>query len=122
MAIWVVLAAVGIVGGLFALICAIAKPTKKQWCLTALLLIGGMASIFGADYCWDETPIMRYHEILYRGQDEFRLIPDSYRFIARRGDIIVIEEIQPACTRGEYNNDPYRWLHPYESSQENAAK
>lgn len=97
-------AAIGCGSFLYNILMAIFGKTKQNLLIALVCAIIAITSICGVIYCFNATPILLRHEVLWRDQTQpFQIDPQKYTFIEQRGDIIILEEIEAVCTRGEYN-------------------
>lgn len=96
----------GMIFALINMVFFLAEPKhKSSMCWSIVCLLVAIVSAIGVYHYWRETPLLRRHEILWRDDSQaFQINPQKYKYIEQRGDIFVIEEVEPACTRGE-NND-----------------
>lgn len=108
-ALFVILAAITLgicIGNFFV---AVHKQNPIRCIIALAFLIAFGFSAYGIVHFFNSTPLIRRHEVLWRDTTQpFMIDPQQYTLIDQRGHIYVIQEIDPICTRGEYEQTTER--------------
>lgn len=88
---------------------AVHKQSPTRYIIALVFLIALGFSAYGVVHFYNSTPLIRRHEVLWRDTTQpFMIDPQQHMLVDQRGCIYVIQEIDPICTRGEYEQTTER--------------
>lgn len=108
-ALFVILAAITLGLCIANFFVAVHKQNFTRYIIALAFFIAFGFNVRGVVHFYNSTPLIQRHEVLWRDTTQpFMIDPQQHMLVDQRGCIYVIQEIDPICTRGEYEQTTER--------------